>query len=300
MRGDALVERETSALGSSSCHRHRRRRRKGCAERGITVSNIRNYAVNTVPEHTFALILALRRSITAYRNAVVKRAMAGGRGSSATSTTRSATLQARRSVSSATACWARPWPTLGRAFGMNVLFSDYKGTTGMGPLYTPFDEVLRSSDVITLHSPAHAVDTNMIAGREFALMERRPLLINTARGGLVDEEALLPALDAGQIEGAGFDVVTQEPPPPDHPLMRIASAAERHSHAAHRLGERRGGPESCRSTHRHCRSLLGRRAAQRHNVVGNRIPATAGGRRMGSVQITKPGSTLGSWGEPDR
>ena len=54
-------------------------------------------------------------------------------------------------------------------------------------------------------------------------MEHRPLLINTARGGLVDEEALLPALDAGQIEGAGFDVVTQEPPPADHPLMRIAS-----------------------------------------------------------------------------
>jgi glycerate dehydrogenase len=63
----------------------------------------------------------------------------------------------------------------------------------------------------------------MVAEREFALMERRPLLINTARGGLVDEHALIAALDKGQIGGAGFDVVTQEPPPPDHPLMQAAS-----------------------------------------------------------------------------
>jgi glycerate dehydrogenase len=63
---------------------------------------------------------------------------------------------------------------------------------------------------------------NMISQREFALMERRPLLINTARGGLVDEEALVVAMDEGQISGAGFDVITQEPPPADHPLMKIA------------------------------------------------------------------------------
>jgi glycerate dehydrogenase len=62
----------------------------------------------------------------------------------------------------------------------------------------------------------------MISQREFAMMERRPLLINTARGGLVDEEALVMALDKGQIDGAGFDVVTQESPPADHPLMKIA------------------------------------------------------------------------------
>jgi glycerate dehydrogenase len=62
----------------------------------------------------------------------------------------------------------------------------------------------------------------MISRREFALMERQPLLINTARGGLVDEEALVTALDKGQIGGAGFDVVSQEPPSPDHPLMKIA------------------------------------------------------------------------------
>jgi glycerate dehydrogenase len=92
----------------------------------------------------------------------------------------------------------------------------------MGPLYTPFDEVMRTSDIITLHLPLMPSTQNLIAEREFALMERRPLLINTARGGLVDEQALVTALDKGQIGGAGFDVATQEPPPPDHPLMRLA------------------------------------------------------------------------------
>jgi glycerate dehydrogenase len=106
---------------------------------------------------------------------------------------------------------------------MKVLFSAYKGVPGMGPLYTPFEDVLRRSDVITLHAPLTPSTRNMIGAAEFALMERRPLLINTARGGLVDENALCEALKSGQIAGAGFDVVTTEPPPPDHPLMRLLS-----------------------------------------------------------------------------
>jgi glycerate dehydrogenase len=191
-----------------------------CAARGITVSNIRNYAVNTVPEHTFALILALRRSIVAYRDSV----------------------KAGRWQEAAQFCYfdhpirdlagstlgvigdgvlGRAVADLGRAFGMRVLFSTYKGTTGMGPLYTPFEEVLRTSDVITLHSPLMPSTRNMIAAPEFALMERRPLLINTARGGLVEETALADALRSGRIAGAGFDVATVEPPPPDHPLMQL-------------------------------------------------------------------------------
>ena len=62
---------------------------------------------------------------------------------------------------------------------------------------------------------------HMIGAPEFGLMRRRPLLINTARGGLVDEESVGPALDAGHISGAAFDVVTVEPPPLDHPFMKL-------------------------------------------------------------------------------
>ena len=193
---------------------------KACAARGVTVSNIRNYAVNTVPEHTFALILALRRSILAYRESVPR-----GRW-----------LEAAqfcyfdypiRDLAGSTlgvigdGVLGKSVAKIGEAFGMRVLFSDYKGTCGMGPLYTPFAEVLRQSDVITLHCPLMPSTRNLIAAPEFALMERRPLLINTARGGLVDEAALVEALRGGQIAGAAFDVVTTEPPPMDHPLVRL-------------------------------------------------------------------------------
>ena len=110
---------------------------------------------------------------------------------------------------------------LGEAFGMKVIYSDYKGTTGMGPLYTPFDKVMQTSDIITLHSPLMPSTRNMISTREFEMMERKPLLINTARGGLVDEAALYEATMKGQVSCAGFDVTTVEPPPMDHPLMKL-------------------------------------------------------------------------------
>jgi glycerate dehydrogenase len=192
-----------------------------CAERGVAVVNIRNYAVNTVPEHTFALVFALRRSIVAYRDAVIR-----GRWQEA-----GQFCFFDYPICDLTGCTlgivgdgalGRSVADLGRGFGMRVLFAEYKGSSGMGPLYTPFDEVMRTSDIITLHCPLMPSTQNMISRREFAMMERRPLLINTARGGLVDEEALVTALDKGQISGAGFDVVTQEPPPADHPLMKIA------------------------------------------------------------------------------
>ncbi len=189
-------------------------------ERGIVTSNIRNYAGHTVPEHTFALLLALRRSVLQYRASVAE-----GRW-----------IEARqfcyfdfpiRDLANSTlgvigdGVLGKAVAEIGKAFGMRVLFSDYKGTTGMGPLYTPFEQVLRTSDVITLHTPLMPSTRNLIGAAEFAMMDRHPLLINTARGGLVDEAALVEALESGQIAGAGFDVVTAEPPPEDHPLMRL-------------------------------------------------------------------------------
>lgn len=193
-----------------------------CARRGIVVSNVRNYAVNTVPEHTFALILALRRSVVAYRASVADGAWQ-----------RSGSFcyfdYPIRDLAGATlgivgdGALGQAVRDLGRAFGMRVLFSSYKGVAGMGPLYTPFEEVLRVSDVITLHCPLLPSTRNVIGAAEFAQMTRRPLVVNTARGGLVDEQALCDALERGQISGAAFDVVTAEPPPADHPFMKLLS-----------------------------------------------------------------------------
>jgi glycerate dehydrogenase len=110
---------------------------------------------------------------------------------------------------------------MGRALGMRVLISGHKGRTGQGRLYTPFEETLRQADILTLHCPLNERTRNMIAAPEFAQMERSPLLVNTARGGLVDESAVGAALDAGQISGAAFDVTCVEPPPADHPFMAL-------------------------------------------------------------------------------
>jgi glycerate dehydrogenase len=193
---------------------------RAARERGVIVSNIRNYAVNTVPEHTFALILALRRSVVAYHKSVA-------RGRWAEAAQFCYFDYPIRDLAGSTlgiigdGVLGKAVADIARGFGMKVLFSDYKGTVGMGPLYTPFEQVLRQADILTLHSPLSPSTRNMIAAQEFALMARRPLLINTARGGLVDESALVDALESGQIAGAAFDVVTQEPPAPDHPFMRL-------------------------------------------------------------------------------
>ncbi len=191
-----------------------------CRARGITVSNIRGYATHAVPEHTFALIFALRRNLLAYRDAV----------------------RAGRWAEAGTFCFfdypirdlagstlgiigagalGQAVAVMGRALGMRVLFAAHKGRNDMGALYTPFETVLEQSDVLTLHCPLNASTRNMIGADEFARMTRRPLLINTARGGLVDEIALIAALEQGCIAGAGFDVATQEPLPPDHPFQAL-------------------------------------------------------------------------------
>lgn len=192
-----------------------------CKKQGIRVSNIRDYARHTVPEHTFALIFALRRSICAYREAV----------------------RAGRWQDAAQFCFfdypirdlagstlgiigdgvlGQSVARLGEALGMRVLMSGHKGRAGQGSLYTPFEDTLRRSDILTLHCPLNAATRHMISHKEFEQMERRPLLINTARGGLVDEASVGAALDAGQIAGAAFDVISVEPPPADHPFIALS------------------------------------------------------------------------------
>lgn len=194
-----------------------------CRARGIVVSNIRNYAVNTVPEHTFALIFALRRSLVAYANAVNRgRWQESGQFCFFDYTIRD--LKGSTIGIIGDGALGRSVGAMASALGLNVLFSAYKDRTDMGPLYTPFEEVLRRSDIVTLHCPLMPSTRNMIAAPEFAIMERKPLLINTARGGLVDEQALVDALQAGKISGAGFDVTTQEPPTESHPFYKLADA----------------------------------------------------------------------------
>jgi glycerate dehydrogenase len=176
-------------------------------EAGVTVVNIRNYAFNTVPEHVIALMFALRRNLVAYANDV-----------------RDGVWQASRQFCFLThpirdiagsTMGIVGYGAIGRAIAkraealdMRVIASDVMPQDGL----VDFETVLRESDVITLHAPLTAQTRHMIGVAELARMKPGAILINTARGGLVDEDALADALRAGRIGGAGFDVLTQEPP----------------------------------------------------------------------------------------
>lgn len=195
--------------------------KEACERHGIRVSNIRGYAVNTVPEHAFALMLALRRNLIAYRDDVLN-------GEWRKSGQFCFFNHAIHDLGGMTlgiigeGVLGQRVAEIAKAFGMRTLFAAHKGREGLGPLYTPWDEVLATSDVITIHSPLTPQTRGMLALPEFRAMKRKPLIINTARGGLVDEDALVRALDEGLISGIGFDVLSTEPPDDDNPLMRIA------------------------------------------------------------------------------
>lgn len=192
-----------------------------CAARGIVVSNVRAYANRTVPEHTFALILALRRNLLSYRQAVRDGRWAAASqfclfdypiGDLAGSTLG---IVGRGVLGEAVG-------RIGAAFSMEVLFAARHDGSAAKAGLTPFSQVLERSDIISLHCPLTSATRGLIGRPEFARMSRQPLLINTARGGLVDEEALIEAVEQGQISGAGFDVATHEPMPLSSPLMQLA------------------------------------------------------------------------------
>lgn len=191
-----------------------------CRRRGIAVTNIRNYAIHTVPEHVFALVLALRRNLLAYRhdvdNGEWNRAEQFCFFSHPIGDLYGSTLGiiGEGAIGQATAA-------IGRAFGMRVLFADHPPPKMEGVTFTPHEEVLAESDVISLHAPLLPATRNLIDLAAFRKMKRNALLINTARGGLVDEAALIQALDEGLIAGAGFDVLTVEPPRDGHPLLEV-------------------------------------------------------------------------------
>jgi glycerate dehydrogenase len=191
-----------------------------CRARGIVVSNIRGYAIHTVPEHVFALILALRRSLFAYRDAVRR-----GRWREAAQFCffdfPIHDLHGSRLGIVGEGAIGQAVAEIAKAFGMIPMFAAHKGRTGLGPLYTPWDEVLETSDVITLHCPLTPATRDMIALPEFKAMRRRPLIVNTARGGLIDEAALVTALKDGLIAGAAIDVLPTEPPADDHPFLAL-------------------------------------------------------------------------------
>ncbi|WP_116475672.1 D-2-hydroxyacid dehydrogenase [Zobellella maritima] len=191
-----------------------------CRELGIAVCNIRDYARNSVPEHVLALIMALGRNLLAYHSSVqAGRWQESGQFCYFDYPIRDLAGQTLGLIGYGTI--ARDVEKLARALGMQVMVAARKGQVA-GAGRVEFDEVLARADIISLHCPLNADTRHLISTREFELMQSHTLLINAGRGGLVDEDALLTALDQQQIGGAGFDVVSEEPPSPTHPLMKAA------------------------------------------------------------------------------
>jgi glycerate dehydrogenase len=193
---------------------------EACARRGIAVVNVRGYAAVSVSEHVLMLVLALRRNLFGYRDDV----RAGLWQQSQQFCLRTREIRDLRAgvvgiigygaLGSATA-------ELARAFGMRVLVAEHRGAREIREGRTPFDEVLRESDIISLHAPLNDETRHLIGASELAAMKPTALLINTARGLLVDEAALAEALREGRIAGAGVDVLGVEPPREGNVLLDL-------------------------------------------------------------------------------
>lgn len=188
--------------------------------RGIVVSNVRGYAEHTVPEHAFCLILALRRNLFAWREDV-KRGLWQRSERFCLSGHPVLDLHGSTLGIFGEGSIGQGVARLARAFGMEVLFADHAPPKEPGVQFTAPDEVLRRSDVVSLHLPLTPATRNFIGAAELAKMKPGALLINTGRGGLVDEHALAQALRSGTIAGAGFDVLSVEPPKNGNPLLEL-------------------------------------------------------------------------------
>jgi glycerate dehydrogenase len=189
-----------------------------CRAHNIAVCNTRGYAVNSLPEHALMLMLALRRNLVAYRDDV-----RAGRWQEAK---KFCLLDHPIGDLRGTVLGIVGFGTLGqamaqlgRAIGMEVIVAERKHSATIRPERRSFAEVLRTSDVLSLHCPLTEETRDLIGAEELGQMKRDALLINTARGGLIADHALLQALKSGTIAGAGIDVLRVEPPREGNPLL---------------------------------------------------------------------------------
>lgn len=189
-----------------------------CRELGIAVANVQGYATQSVPEHVIGMMFALRRNLFGYHQDIQQGEWQRNKqfcffthsiGDIAGSTLG---VIGSGTLGQATA-------TLARALGMNVMFAEHKGVETCRDGYVPFEQVLAQADVLTLHCPLNAQTHHLIGEAELNRMKPNAIVINTGRGGLVDEAALVAALKQGVIAGAGVDVFSAEPADESNPLL---------------------------------------------------------------------------------
>ncbi|MSP38398.1 MAG: D-2-hydroxyacid dehydrogenase [Deltaproteobacteria bacterium] len=193
------------------------------AKRGVKVCNVPGYATQSVAQFTLALILELATRAAEYGNTVI----AGEWQKSPVFTLLTfpiLELSGKKLGIIGYGNIGRAVAQMARGFGMEILIAARPGTNE--PIATDrmaVNELLRQADIVTLHCPLTPETKNLINEQSLALMKPTALLINTARGALIDEAALIDALRSKKIAAAALDVISKEPPPPDHPIVLAAS-----------------------------------------------------------------------------
>jgi D-3-phosphoglycerate dehydrogenase len=195
------------------------------AARGVWVCNVPDYCIEEVADHTLALLLALTRGVVA-----LDRDVRGG----AWSPLAAGPLRTLGGMRVGIVGYGRIGSALGRrltALGCDLLVADVRE---VGVPLVPIEELLESSDAVTLHVPLSAATTGLIGERELARMRDDAVLVNTARGPIVDVEALFSALREGRLGGAALDVLPEEPPAtvPDLPNLIVTPHAAWYSRGA--------------------------------------------------------------------
>ncbi|PWI33623.1 glycerate dehydrogenase [Vibrio albus] len=192
-----------------------------CRANNIAVTNIRGYATQSVPEHAMAMIFTLMRNLRGYQQDIeAGEWLRQGLFCFFTHPVKDIAGATIGLVGSG--ALGQAMAELARAVGMNVIFAERKGAKDCREGYLPFEEVLAVADVISLHCPLNDDTCDLIAEPELKAMKSSAIVINTGRGGLVNELALVEALTRGEIAGAATDVFTQEPADKSNPLIANA------------------------------------------------------------------------------
>jgi glycerate dehydrogenase len=188
-------------------------------ERGIWVTNIRGWCDEAVAEHVLGLVFALRRQLIVY-SAIARDGTWGKAAHSVVQEPLPVEVRGQTMGIIGFGSTGQAVARLATAVGMRTVIAARRGEPA-GPGRTPFEETLKASDVLTLHCPLTDETRNLIGGAELASLPPGALLVNCARGGVVDEEALAAALRDGHLGGAALDVLAEEPPRHGNPLLAL-------------------------------------------------------------------------------
>ncbi len=185
---------------------------------GIRVCNARDYAREAVPQHAMALLLALVNQVLPYQQAIIR----GDWSKSPQFCLLDYPIRQLCGLNFVVVGYGglgQATAQLAKAFGMNLLIAERPGATAIRPGRLAFQQALQQADVLSLHCPATEENQQLINAETLSWLKKDAILLNTARGSLIDSQALADALKNGVLGGAALDVLEQEPPPATHPLL---------------------------------------------------------------------------------